>query len=278
MVKQCARRLVILRSSAGFLLEDLGMYRLRALLATLALLAGIALPSSALPRGIPGRFDAAKSAGGPPLWVSVEEAAPSGKIRWDLFSNVQQQELRTKLSTPPPSKKAGEQQPTCAVESTTVGDYFSGNPSLGELVKNSAVIYSGKILSMQQGFYKGSPSTLLEVSVTQTYKAPDKFRAVDRIYVTYPAAKVNLEGKLICQRPERGYSDPALGGRILVFSFRDPTLTTDLPVVEPMDQELFFETASGESSVPSHFKRTGQAVPWDTIEQKLESVVKPHSL
>lgn len=244
------------------------------LIVAVALIPGAVFCSSALAEEVPDRIDGKERKGGPPLWVSLEEAAPAGQIRWELLPTAQQRQLRQTLSSAPPNEKG---KTSCAVESATVGDYFSGNPSFGELIHNSKVIYSGRILGLKQGFYRGSPSTLLEVAVTHAYKAPDELLSADRIYVAYPYAKINLEGKLICQRPQRGYAEPAAGGRILVFSFRNPAATADLPIVEPMDEELFFETAAGESSVPDHYRLTDKSPAWDTIEQQLESSLKPRT-
>jgi hypothetical protein len=202
---------------------------------------------------------------GPPLWISAEAVADAEKIvNLDLVDSLSlrkrvERELR-ELGEPPAAEKTGDRgkpeivkiPPSQCKFETYMEDYQAGAPSgdLRSLAGQSRSIVRGRLRAVELGFTFGTPSSLLEVEVTEVIKgnAPKS-----PFYVDYPVARFKI-GPLHFCNANRGF-EPQPGDEILFFDAAGPTDRKDILYVPRMDQ-IFFQSPKKTLFLPPHLKDT----------------------
>lgn len=212
-----------------------------------------------------------------PAWISADAAVRNGGIDPRRFSpeeaiSVQQAleadlsyRLRTDNLIP---KDAG--QGKCVLWTTTSIDWEDGLPnrSLPALLSNAKAVLLGTVIDSQQGFYFGQPGSLYEVKVDRTIKYPGP-QAPRTVLVFYQFAKIPVGDAMLCAKAGRGEAEvPALGARVAVFSYR--STGDEAEVIVPDEEEFFFETQSGDLSVPPGVKGLPEAMAFESLIRALD--------
>ncbi len=189
---------------------------------------------------------------GRPVWVSAEEAAPNGFLRWDLFDGAQQDQYRRLLEQ---SRKARAEDPETHSEARCIG-YLMSTGSLGEawspeeILERAGVVYSATIEDAKPGFLNGNLGTLVHASVREVLKAPTEGPVFDELLVFIRTAAIEVEGEWLCARDNREPASPRIGGLlILVLAKPDPDWRPQ-DIFVAHDPEVFFETDDRKMSAP----------------------------
>lgn len=187
---------------------------------------------------------------GRPLWVSAEEAAPNGFLRWELFLPEQQTWLRENLELN--ARARSEAAPDGSDEPciTWIGTSGIANDakSAEELLERSGVVYSARIEDAVQGFLNGHPGTMIHGSVREVLKKPSTGAPLSDIFVFYRYAEISLEGGNLCARDSRGPAAPQIGGVIVLAPRSSQPQYSEAGIFVVDDTELFFDTEDGIST------------------------------
>lgn len=208
---------------------------------------------------------------GRPLWVSIDEAAPNGYLRWDLFEPSIQDSLRQSLEeqAPMPSGSVnGTEQKGCTtwlVPSGTTGDAWSAE----ELFERAGALYTARIEDASQGFLNGALGTLIEVSLREIIKNPVSGALPQRFFVFYRYAEVRLEEGLLCVRDVRDPAKPRIGGALILAPTDPDPAWPEPPIFWAEDTELFFDSDSGKMSAP--YAYGNPAAPLTMLEDELRA-------
>ena len=197
-----------------------------------------------------------------PVWISVEEAAApkAGDLRWQLFSNSDQANLRRFLAESErleeEQKSRGEQGADldCPIFLSTSDEGRidpKPNRSFSDLAEQALAVYSGRIESISQGFFDGLPSSLLQVKVTKAFRSSDLV-AREQVLIPYPFARFKVGASTFCGGSAAMYQ-PATGDQVLVFIY-DPPLNAARTLVYPRSPEIFFQTTAGRLIIPEPLK------------------------
>lgn len=126
----------------------------------------------------------------------------------------------------------------------------------------------GKVVSSAQGLFYGQPATLVEVDPERWLKRPTEIPAVDRVYVRFSRAELEIDGELVCVRNDHYPDQPTPRGRIVLFS---EILSERLPLLlNPHSQAVIFERADGTVSLGwERGEFVGQSPTWESVENWL---------
>ncbi len=197
---------------------------------------------------------------GLPLWVSVEEAAPNGELRWELFTPERQQSLRNHLWQVSNGRlqlqsqgRMSEADSACGIYievSHTPPDQVPGTAP-AEIYRNAAAIFSGTVTDLAQGFYDGNPTTLFEVRVDQIIKASGV--APRYLLVNWIWSELKIEGEYLCIRNSENRPPPFVGGRVLLV-LGEGSSWLQGPILFPDVHGLLFGLPDGQTSAPKKFE------------------------
>jgi hypothetical protein len=231
-------------------------------IATRSLAAGLAV-AAALPLGaqVPKIFEPqAKRLQGPPLWISAAASLDDKKgldldlIDSDSLRNLvadERQRLglteQNLVSEMPVIAKIPLSE--CDVALDSRGGRESGPPAaqLKAFAKAKSIL-RGKIRSIDWGFSRGVPSSLLEVELTEVVKgdAPQS-----PFYVDYLVAHFRIGSLRFCNT-NKGF-EPQPGDQILLFDFVG-TFDRTHRLYAPALDEIFFERPGGGFFLPPRIK------------------------
>lgn len=163
-----------------------------------------------------------------PIWVSVEAAVDNdGEINWSLLGEAAQSVFDSVLRNDVYSRETLHFSPDvsglrreCVYFGTEdfVVDPPEG-PSVGEVVSEIPSIYRGKIVGIDQGFYRGAPGSLLEIRVVRTFKSSAEQPNPDEVYLYYPFAQFDIADLTVCKRDPRYPLQPDLGDEVFFFGY-----------------------------------------------------------
>lgn len=203
---------------------------------------------------------------GPPLWISAKAVADEEKIvRLDLLDSpalemyVEKQHRELEESTPPERSWRGGKPPVmiippseCKSTQYSTGQSHRGGPgpksTLSDLLANSQAILRGTIRTIDLGFDRGVPASLLGIEVSAAIKgsAPESL-----FYVLYPVAHFKI-GPLYFCNTRQGF-EPHPGDQILLF---DSTGTVDREDVlfAPHLNQILFQSQGGTLFIPAQIR------------------------
>ena len=218
-----------------------------------------------------------------PIWVSAGQArTPDGHINWKLFSAAEQDSLRRTLismervrAQEQPkslslSQTSGNEQvrdENCALYQETFYHASEGPvaPGFIGLVKSARRILSGSVSGVSQGFFMGSPASILRLDVSQTWKADAGFPPGD-IYAVYPFARFAIGGDAFCAGSPGSVVPPRVGQRVLAFITSAPLgQKSTLTYIEP--KMLIIEGPGGKVFLPRALRQDPELAPAQTFDE-----------
>jgi hypothetical protein len=215
--------------------------------------------------------------GGGHLWISAKVVADEEKIvDLDLIGSdalrksveKQRQALGDRL--PAEKSTTGEKPliatiPASECKSTTMSvddrGGLGGSATLADLATYSQSIVRGKIRTVDLGFNFGTPTSLLEVEVSEVLKgsAPKS-----PFYVDYPVARFRIGPFSFCNL-NRGF-EPHPGDEILLFAYQGPVDRDDVLYAPRLDQ-ILFQSQSGTLFLPPPLKDTPELKAARTLNE-----------
>jgi hypothetical protein len=152
-----------------------------------------------------------------PLWVSEEAAIDErGGLRLELFQEGDAASLRRVME-----RNAGGECKAFLTQPAL--EHHNPAGTLDDVVRYSRVIVSGTVKATAQGFYHGTPGTLLALANTETLKMTVPAARDGRFYVFIPEAKIATRSGAICSTMRAALpSVPKPGDSILVFVYGSP--------------------------------------------------------
>jgi hypothetical protein len=151
-----------------------------------------------------------------PAWVSERAAIDEqGALRFDLFSEGTQFSLRHLLERNP-----GD---SCVTSRGLPFTHYSADPTLDRLVEKARIIIGGRVVATSQGFYGGSPATLLAVKVDARLKEQWSLTRGQIVYIVFRTATIRTKSGMLCSTTfPLQVSVPAPGDRVLAFALAPP--------------------------------------------------------
>lgn len=225
---------------------------MRTVIVMLSLLGSFALPlsaadsMSAVPKELRGRVENAL-----PAWVAVDRALDAnGELlaskvgeyniaklrRWKALQD------RGAGAEPMEALRAG----SCAgFRTLPTPEHYRRNGTIRDLTSEATDVIVGRLVGREEGFFRGSPASLLRIAVTATPRASDELygRSQD-VYLVYPYASLNIAGAFHCTRVPGLAYEPAAGDRVIVFKYL-PSASPDAVAIEAdARREVIFEQAN----------------------------------
>jgi hypothetical protein len=217
-----------------------------------------------------------------PLWVSVEAATrPDGTLDWGVLGEEASKHFQTFAISPRIPYSVLEQSPgtremSVVAERTTpdgtteVWYHYGWSSrdmpmgqrwkSLQDLAEKAQAIYTGEVVGVSEGFFEGSPASLLTVKVEEVLRAADGHTSAREVYLYYPAARFSV-GDLNFWKSNPAFPPrPRVGDMMLLADDRPPADSEGLVVlpnpdgvfIQPrVDQRLVFKGLAAASSKPA---------------------------
>ena len=232
----------------------------------IALSAGIYAESARL--GIPDVIENER-ADAVPVWVSAEVAiAAEGTLRTDVIESAKAEELKRRLELRKEPRTGIEGVAAEAEECDTITSYspaqYSSAGSASDLVQNSRYIFSASVANLRQGFYFGTPGTLIALDPEEWLKRETENVDERPLYVFFPQATIKTPRGTICARPWPRVPMPAIGDEVLIFAY-SPPIGRDARVFELRpDKQMSFEGRSG-AYVPEALRQVHRSSDLATI-------------
>lgn len=192
-----------------------------------------------------------------PLWISIEEAAPNGSLRWEVLTPDRQRWYRKNLRQNAVASElgsaAGDPHEGCSVWTHPGHGRHSEPLSPKELLDQAGVVYRARVLDVSPGFLRGNLGTMIEASVEEVLKPPPAGDIPERILVFYRYAVVRLTEGYLCSSEVRT-TTPKVGGTLILAPLEPEPSWPELDLFWVRDADLFFETESGVLSAPDGYK------------------------
>jgi len=200
---------------------------------------------------------------GRPLWVDEAQAfAGNGRLRADLFRPEQIDLVDDYFRAVERDVHPAVPGRPCRMEMGA--PIFENEPprarTFDAMVSRSLTILTGRVTGLQQGFYRGSPGTLLRVAVAERLKDFGRLASSAEIHVFLSAARMQTTRGLLCVDDGVSVPMPAVGDRIAVFSESMPQ--DDRHELLPIDARMgLFVERSGKLALPRSMASTMAATP-----------------
>jgi hypothetical protein len=187
-----------------------------------------------------------------PLWISIEEAAPNGYLRWELLPPSTFDRYRWMLGAtaiePESELSTDASDRDCKGWINVFADRRTEASSPRELLDLAGAVYLGRVMDSTPGFLNGELGTMIEVSVEEALKLPPSGEIPDRILVFYRFAIVHLADGSLCIG-ERRKANPKVGGTLILAPRKPEPTWPEHALFHVSDADIFFETERGEFSV-----------------------------
>jgi hypothetical protein len=237
---------------------------------------------SAVPESFYSRVADHKS----PIWISADLArAQDNQIDWKLFSPDERASLRNKLATQKRVKaeerikslssfqslgREPVQDDNCITYESAfhhLGEELEG-PGLGGLLRSARGVYSATIADMSQGFFLGSPATVLKLEISEAWKTESGL-APKELFGVYPFARFAIGEGVFCSGVPGKLLQPKIGQRVIVFFTSKPVDRQQaLFWVEP--DFLITERSDGGVSLPPALKNDPELFPVQSLDEAEE--------
>lgn len=192
-----------------------------------------------------------------PLWVSIDEAAPNGYLRWELLvpsmQDLYRQVLEQNAAEAEPENAAADPNEGCAAWTHPGHGRHSEALSPKELLDEAGVVYRARVLDVASGFLRSNLGTMIEASVEEVLKPPPSGEPPDRVLVFYRYAVVRLVEGYLCSSEVRT-TTPKVGGTLILAPIKPEPSWPEHGLFWVRDADIFFETESGELSAPHGYK------------------------
>ncbi len=217
----------------------------------------------------------ADPAGGPPIWLSAEEARQvDGSLRWELFSPSMQEDLKARLEVVKHLRT--EREPTETQSQSTCQTYRSSTSGLAlpEISLSAFLDYAelaviGRVRSVARGFYRGQVASLVELEIDRILKRPESVAPFTKFLFRFGHAEVAAAGEMLCVRNEHFPDRPVLGRRVLLFA--DGVADREPLIVSPHASALILEREDGTISLGwERGTFAGEQPDWALIERQLD--------
>ena len=214
--------------------------------AALSLLANVWSPlyagdsKSALPDELGGQTSTAL-----PAWVSADRALDANgnplpaKVGEHSVTMLRQMKAMRERATP---MEAARTDGCTSYMTLPTPEHYRRNATLRDLTTEANDVIVGRVVARSEGFFRGSPASLLRVAVTKSHRTSDelRFRTQD-VYLVYPHANIRIGGSLHCTRAPGMSFEPAAGDRVLIFKYL-PSASRDAILIEAdATREVIFE-------------------------------------
>lgn len=90
--------------------------------------------------------------------------------------------------------------------------------ALEALEKNALSIITGRIVAIDQGFFEGSPASMLRVTPTEVIRTSPQFDTAGDLYVYYPAATFSVGDTQLCSMARAHRTVPVVGDELVVYA------------------------------------------------------------
>lgn len=205
-----------------------------------------------------------------PLWVAADVAVtPDGQLRGDAFGRFEES-VEWKARAAAERKRGSSIAEECQ---TYFGDavctHFEPTTTIDDLTSRAGAIVAGETVAVRQGFWGGSPGSLLLIDAT--YLEGSKPRET---YLFYPYARIVTADATLCANPLGPFVPPQPGDRLLIFSMGKAIPPRDDRHVFQVrtDRELVHEPRRGDLLVPdSLLPYAGELREFDSV---LDAVVQ----
>lgn len=235
---------------------------------------------------VPESFYSGVADRGSPIWISADLArAQDNQIDWKLFSPDERTSLRKKLATQERVKSEEHikslssfqslgrepvQDENCITYESTfyhLGEELEG-PGLSGLLRSARGVYSATVADLSQGFFLGSPATVLKLEITQDWKTEGGL-APKELFGVYPFARFAIGEGVFCSGVPGKLLQPKIGQRVIVFFTSKPVdRQQTLFWVEP--DFLIAERGDGGVSLPPALKDDPELFPVQSLEEAEE--------
>lgn len=235
--------------------------------------------------------------GEPPLWISAEAATgPDGQVDWSLLGEKAHHGFERFSKSPPIPYSLLERSPGTREMSTVAQEVKPGGEStlwyhygfnsvdtpmgerwgtLEELALKATVIYEGKVIGLSEGFFDGSPASLMTIRIENSLRSQKGHKAEGEVYLYYPEAKFSI-GELNFWKSNPLYPPrPSLGDSVIIADDRPPADLEGFMVL-PHPDGIFIESRTGgqpnvKSSMSSLSKRP---VAFDALASRLRELLQ----
>lgn len=224
-----------------------------------------------------------------PIWVSADLArTPDNQIDWKLFSSSERSSLRNALATQERLKATERikslrlsqalgrepvQDENCVTYQKTFY-HLAGElegPGFAGLVRSAQGIYSALITGLSQGFFLGSPATVLKLEITEAWKTDRELAPAKELFGVYPFARFAIGEGVFCSGVPGSLLQPKIGQRVIVFVTSKPIDRQQTLVwVEP--DYLIAERGDGGVSLPRALKDDAELFPIQNLDEAEELV------
>lgn len=236
-----------------------------ALCLAISVMGSVSLLLAAEPPGIPDEIPGrgTSTAPGTPIWIAAERAVEGGALRPDLFDPRVRRDLEWAMADRAPNRSVTLESSEhgtanglraddalCTSWARSPNDWAVADFSYETLIDHAQLALIGVVRSEREGFLFGYGTTLFEVEVEEVLEAPPSGEAIEAVYVSYPSSSIAVGDQMLCSRSVRYPARPQVGRHLLVFAATIPEW--DPIIINPSDDELFFEGAKGEVSFPAH--------------------------
>lgn len=143
--------------------------------------------------------------------------------------------------------------------------------SFADLMTHAGAIFSGEIVGISQGFYFGSPASLLKVEVGKQLRSSTELTTPRHYYIVYPVAAFQIRGEPFCASSAIHTYRPEVGNRILVFDYYAP-VDVDGVLISPVREALFFEDRGGSLVTPTRLRRDPALYRLDGFDALVDTV------
>lgn len=222
-----------------------------------------------------------------PIWVSIDLArTPGNQIDWKLFAPEERASLRSRLATQERlkaeertksltlSQSLGReplQDTNCITYEKTfyhLGEELKGSGFDG-LVRSARGIYSATVTGLSQGFFLGSPATVLKLEVTQAWRTESGWAPPKDLFGVYPFARFAIGEGVFCSGVPGSLPQPRIGQRVIVFVTSKPIdREQSLLWVEP--DYFIAEKSDGGVSLPPALKNDSELFPAQSLDEAEE--------
>lgn len=262
-------------------------------LALTALSLFFAFAASAGMSGIPDRVYFKHNPGGPPLWVSLEQAVDAqgrlrgevlgeqaldrlGRQRADLERYRQRQLARpgSAHSSRPVIFKAppGAEEVPCEVFSSLNEETgWQPRSSLSDLVEQSVLVVRGEVAGWEQGLYQGVAASLLELAPFEVLSSSGEY-SLDSLFVLYPHAAFMVQGFAYCTHNPAYPSLPQVGDHLLLFLY-EPSIDTAGQLANPLPFGVVVERSDGSLVLPEEVRDDPRLTEASTLVEVADEVL-----
>ena len=237
----------------------------------MSILTSLGVASSAEPTSIPTEIG--------DVWVSARSAIGqnsvlhANKLGRRANSIIEDIEA-SKQTSPHAAMKAGGVMPAASsmcdvIYAARTVEHYLPNRTFADLVANARDVFAGRVVALEEGFFRGTPAMLLQVEVGSLQRTSGLI-ALDSGFalVVYPHATITANNVTLCTRlTVTPPYVPMVGDELMVFSYVQGAGERQIVEVEA-DRALF--AARGGLTIHAPIDSSDLAKPFSEIRQRVD--------